>query len=79
MSARCFRGIYSVQDTRIYVVVLKILRMISLPYRRHVLSFQTKAALGYHVHLYSKTPFIFGDEETIMSNLTKVTRALVIS
>ncbi|KAJ4929190.1 hypothetical protein JOQ06_004805, partial [Pogonophryne albipinna] len=45
--------------------------VLNLPPGRHVLSFQTKAALGYHVHLYSKTPFIFGGEETIMSNLTK--------
>ncbi|KAM7367866.1 hypothetical protein PAMP_014135 [Pampus punctatissimus] len=40
-------------------------------FQRHVLSLHTKAALGYHVHLCSKTPFIFGDEETIMSHLTK--------
>lgn len=40
--------------------------------RRHVLSIHTKAALGYHVHLCSGTPFIFGDEETVMSHLTKV-------
>uniref|UniRef100_UPI0037E8966F androglobin n=1 Tax=Semicossyphus pulcher TaxID=241346 RepID=UPI0037E8966F len=45
--------------------------MLNLPPGRQVLSFHTKAALGYHVHLCSKTPFIFGDEETIMSNLTK--------
>ncbi|KAM7395355.1 hypothetical protein PAMA_006897 [Pampus argenteus] len=45
--------------------------MLSLPPGRHVLSLHTKAALGYHVHLCSKTPFIFGDEETIMSHLTK--------
>ncbi|XP_040920516.1 androglobin [Toxotes jaculatrix] len=45
--------------------------MLNLPPGRHVLSFHTKAALGYHVHLCSKTPFIFGDEETIMSQLTK--------
>ncbi|XP_029318550.1 androglobin isoform X2 [Cottoperca gobio] len=44
--------------------------MLNLPPGRHVLSFQTKAALGYNVHLCSKTPFIFGDEETIMSYLT---------
>ncbi|KAG8011319.1 Androglobin [Nibea albiflora] len=37
----------------------------------HLLSFHVKAALGYHVHLCSMTPFIFGDEETIMSHLTK--------
>ncbi|KAF3849892.1 hypothetical protein F7725_019611 [Dissostichus mawsoni] len=41
--------------------------VLNLPPGRHVLSFQTKAALGYHVHLYSKTPFIFGDEETIIA------------
>ncbi|KAM6906786.1 androglobin [Lycodopsis pacificus] len=45
--------------------------MLNLPPGRHVLSFHTKAALGYHVHLYSKTSFLFGDEETIMSQLTK--------
>ncbi|XP_037606049.1 androglobin isoform X2 [Sebastes umbrosus] len=45
--------------------------VLNLPPGRHVLSFHTKAALGYHVHLCSKTPFIFGDEETIMSHLAK--------
>ncbi|KAK9531522.1 hypothetical protein VZT92_010942 [Zoarces viviparus] len=45
--------------------------MFNLPPGRHVLSFHTKAALGYHVHLCSKTSFLFGDEETIMSQLTK--------
>ncbi|KAG7508708.1 androglobin isoform X2 [Solea senegalensis] len=45
--------------------------MLSLPPGRHVLSFHTKAVLGYHVHLCSKTPFVFGDEETVMSQLTK--------
>ncbi|XP_029352950.1 androglobin [Echeneis naucrates] len=45
--------------------------MLNLPPGRHVLSFHTKAPLGYHIHLCSKTPFIFGDEETIMSQLTK--------
>nr|XP_019953171.1 PREDICTED: androglobin [Paralichthys olivaceus] len=45
--------------------------MLDLPPGRHVLSFHTKAALGYHVHLCSKTPFIFGDEDTVMPHLTK--------
>ncbi|XP_026174868.1 androglobin isoform X2 [Mastacembelus armatus] len=45
--------------------------MLDLPPGRHVLSFHTKAALGYHIHLCSKTAFLFGDEETIMSQLTK--------
>ncbi|KAM4521485.1 androglobin isoform 2-T2 [Odontesthes bonariensis] len=45
--------------------------VLNLPSGRHVLCMHTHAALGYHVHLCSKTPFIFGDEETIMSHLTK--------
>ncbi|KAF7669564.1 hypothetical protein LDENG_00174000 [Lucifuga dentata] len=45
--------------------------MLSLPPGCHVLRIQAKAALGYHVHLCSMTPFIFGDEETVMSHLTK--------
>ncbi|XP_041661705.1 androglobin [Cheilinus undulatus] len=45
--------------------------MLNLPPGCHVLSLHTKAALGYHIHLCSKTPFIFGDEETIMPHLTK--------
>ncbi|XP_056873061.1 androglobin isoform X5 [Takifugu flavidus] len=45
--------------------------MLDLPPGRHVLYFCAKAAVGYHLHLCSMTPFIFGDEETIMSNLTK--------
>ncbi|XP_065820158.1 androglobin isoform X1 [Labrus bergylta] len=45
--------------------------MLNLPPGRHVLSFHTKAALGYHIHLCSKSPFIFGDEETVMAQLTK--------
>ncbi|XP_023262820.1 androglobin [Seriola lalandi dorsalis] len=45
--------------------------ILHLPPGRHVLSFHTKAALGYHIHLCSKTPFIFGDEEIIISQLTK--------
>ncbi|XP_026196445.1 androglobin [Anabas testudineus] len=45
--------------------------ILNLPPGRHVLSFHTRVALGYHIHLCSKKPFIFGDEETIMSQLTK--------
>ncbi|XP_074542110.1 androglobin [Halichoeres trimaculatus] len=45
--------------------------MLNLPAGRHVLSVRTKAALGYHVHLSSRTPFIFGDEDNIMSHHTK--------
>ncbi|XP_067338872.1 androglobin isoform X2 [Channa argus] len=45
--------------------------MLSLTPGRHVFSFDTVAPLGYHIHLFSKTPFTFGDEDTIMSQLTK--------
>ncbi|XP_032398208.1 androglobin isoform X2 [Etheostoma spectabile] len=45
--------------------------ILNLPPGRHVMAFHTKATLGYHVHLCSKTPFIFGDEETIMPHLSK--------
>ncbi|XP_057679551.1 androglobin isoform X2 [Corythoichthys intestinalis] len=45
--------------------------ILNLPSGRHVLSFHTYAELAYHVHLFSKTPFSFGDEETIMSLCTK--------
>ncbi|XP_041952167.1 androglobin isoform X1 [Alosa sapidissima] len=38
---------------------------------RHVLCFHMRAVLGFHVHLYSWTPFIFGDEEAVMPVLTK--------
>lgn len=46
--------------------------VLPLPSRRHLLSIHAKAAVGYHLQLCSVTPFIIGDEETIISNLTKV-------
>ena len=46
--------------------------MLCSPYRRHVLKFMMTGPLGYHVHLCSTTQFVFGDEETVMSQLTKV-------
>ncbi|XP_061594932.1 androglobin-like [Cololabis saira] len=45
--------------------------VLDLPAGRHVLCVHTRAPLGYHVHLCSKTPFIFGNEEIVMSHLTK--------
>ncbi|KAM6915026.1 androglobin [Xenentodon cancila] len=45
--------------------------VLNLPAGRHVLCVQTCAALGYHLHLCSKTSFIFGDEEIIMPHLTR--------
>ncbi|XP_028253697.1 androglobin [Parambassis ranga] len=44
---------------------------LNLPPGRHVLCIHASAALGYHIHLCSKTPFHFDDKETIMSQLTK--------
>ncbi|CAJ1078450.1 androglobin isoform X2 [Xyrichtys novacula] len=45
--------------------------MLNLPPGRHVLSIHTKARLGYHIHLCSRTSFILGEDETIMAHLTK--------
>ncbi|XP_061785784.1 androglobin isoform X1 [Nerophis lumbriciformis] len=45
--------------------------LLRLPLGRHVLSFHINAELGYHVHLWSKTLFFFGDEDSIMSHCTK--------
>ncbi|XP_046325515.2 androglobin-like isoform X6 [Haliotis rufescens] len=44
--------------------------VLSLPAGRHVLRFMMTGPLGYHVHLCSATQFVFGDEETVMSQLT---------
>ncbi|XP_044233309.1 androglobin isoform X2 [Thunnus albacares] len=82
MSAACRSAVLLVQpyswknlQSRLPVLTIKTTSskavMLSLPSGRHVLSLHTKAALGYHVHICSKTPFIFGDEETIMSHLAK--------
>uniref|UniRef100_A0AAQ5ZN54 Globin domain-containing protein n=1 Tax=Amphiprion ocellaris TaxID=80972 RepID=A0AAQ5ZN54_AMPOC len=43
--------------------------VLNLPAGRHVLRVYASAALGYNVHMCSKTPFVFGDEETVMSHL----------
>ncbi|XP_052244735.1 androglobin-like isoform X7 [Dreissena polymorpha] len=45
--------------------------VLCLPAGRHVLKFMMSGPLGYHVHLCSSTQFVFGDEETVMSQLTK--------
>ncbi|CAB1343257.1 unnamed protein product [Coregonus sp. 'balchen'] len=45
--------------------------LLVLPPGRHVLCIHTRAPLGYHVHLYSMAPFVFGDEETVMPHLDK--------
>ncbi|XP_061126864.1 androglobin [Syngnathus typhle] len=45
--------------------------VLNLPEGRHVLSFHTYAELGYNVHLFSKTPFSFGEEDAIMWLCTK--------
>lgn len=45
--------------------------VLTLPPGRHVLRFLMTSPLGYSVHLLSANPFVFGDEETIMSLCTK--------
>ncbi|XP_071801000.1 androglobin-like isoform X5 [Asterias amurensis] len=44
---------------------------LTLPPGRHVLRFTMNAPLGYHVHLCSTVPFVYGDEETVMTHLVK--------
>ncbi|RVE55782.1 hypothetical protein OJAV_G00229880 [Oryzias javanicus] len=45
--------------------------VLDLPKGRHLMVVHVRAPLGYHVLLCSKTPFSFGDEETIMAEFTK--------
>ncbi|CAI9740823.1 androglobin-like [Octopus vulgaris] len=44
---------------------------LTLPPGRHVLKFMMTSPLGYSIHLSSDSPFIFGDEETIMNQCSK--------
>lgn len=45
--------------------------VLSLPPGRHVLRFLLQAPHGYHVEMASQTPFVYGDEDTVMAFLTK--------
>ncbi|KAK3097303.1 hypothetical protein FSP39_008511 [Pinctada imbricata] len=45
--------------------------VLSLPPGRHVLRFMMSGPLGYAVHLCSTVPFVFGNEEEVMPELTK--------
>lgn len=49
--------------------------LISVLIRRHVLRFMMSGPLGYCVHLVSTVPFVFGNEEEVMPELTKVRSA----
>ncbi|XP_047429782.1 androglobin isoform X2 [Mugil cephalus] len=82
MSAACRAAVLIVQphswtslQSQLPVLTIKTTSskaaVLNLPSGRQVLCIRTRASLGYHVHLCSKTPFIFGDEETVMSHLTK--------
>ncbi|XP_064196568.1 androglobin isoform X2 [Anguilla rostrata] len=64
-SARFRLPVLTVQTTSAKAAVL------CLPPGRHVLRFSPRAPLGYHVHLCSTTPFVFGDEESVMPHLDK--------
>ncbi|KAK3803170.1 hypothetical protein RRG08_067346 [Elysia crispata] len=44
--------------------------VLSLPPGRHVLRFMMTSPLGHHVHMCSTVNFVFGDEETVMPQLT---------
>ncbi|XP_034157735.2 androglobin [Pangasianodon hypophthalmus] len=45
--------------------------VLSLPPGRHVLRMHTRVQFGVHVQLYSKTAFVFGEEEEVMPHLEK--------
>uniref|UniRef100_A0A4W3IEI0 Uncharacterized protein n=1 Tax=Callorhinchus milii TaxID=7868 RepID=A0A4W3IEI0_CALMI len=45
--------------------------MLMLPEGRHVLRFIPSSPLGHHIQLCSTVSFTFGEEETILSNLSK--------
>ncbi|XP_048577844.1 androglobin isoform X3 [Nematostella vectensis] len=45
--------------------------VLCLPAGRHVLRFLLQAPHGFHVELCSQTPFVYGDEDTVMACLTK--------
>ncbi|XP_048062860.1 androglobin isoform X1 [Megalobrama amblycephala] len=45
--------------------------LLSLPPGRHVLHVHTSASFSVHIHLCSMSPFVFGDEETVMPHLDK--------
>ncbi|XP_061176714.1 androglobin-like isoform X2 [Saccostrea echinata] len=45
--------------------------VLNLPAGRHVLRFMMSGPLGYCVHLVSTVPFVFGNEEEVMPELTK--------
>ncbi|XP_055495019.1 androglobin isoform X2 [Leucoraja erinacea] len=45
--------------------------ILELPSGRHVLRFTATAPLGYNINISGNVPFIFGDEDLILSNLGK--------
>ncbi|KAK7132938.1 hypothetical protein R3I94_014983 [Phoxinus phoxinus] len=45
--------------------------LLLLPPGRHVLHLHTSASFAIHLHLCSTSPFVFGDEETVMPHLDK--------
>ncbi|XP_051952032.1 androglobin-like isoform X2 [Xyrauchen texanus] len=45
--------------------------LLSLPPGRHVLHIHTRALFAIHLHLCCMSPFVFGDEETVMPHLDK--------
>ncbi|XP_076844165.1 androglobin [Brachyhypopomus gauderio] len=45
--------------------------LLSLPPGRHVFRIHTRAALGFHLQLYSMTSFVFGEEDTVMTHLSQ--------
>ncbi|KAM8873469.1 androglobin-like [Synchiropus picturatus] len=63
------------QKPRLHILTIKTTYskaiMLNLPAGRHVLAFHARATHGYHIHLCSKSPFVFGDEDTIITHSAK--------
>ncbi|XP_017568480.2 androglobin isoform X1 [Pygocentrus nattereri] len=45
--------------------------LLSLPAGRHLFCIHTRALLGFHLQLYSRTSFMFGEEDVVMPHLNK--------
>ena len=52
--------------------LILLFRNFRFNFRRHVLRIMIQAPIGYHVDICSQTSFVFGEEDVVMQNLTKV-------
>ncbi|XP_063079087.1 androglobin isoform X2 [Engraulis encrasicolus] len=64
-SLQCQLPILTTHSSACKAVILK------LEPGRRVFRIHLRAVLGFHVHLFSQTPIVFGDEESVLPALTK--------